>query len=57
MSTRVSPKRARDLCIDTMRPIVERASCMEDSSGTSRGLALIGSKIFEIAMAEGKKES
>ena len=54
MSIRRSQREAKDKCIERMRPIVKEASCKYEK-GEPRGLAFIGSKIFEMAMAEKEK--
>ena len=51
MNVKISKMGARDECMVRMRPIVEEASGMYKNEKLV-GLAFIGSKIFEMAMAE-----
>lgn len=51
MNARISKTGAMEERIGRMRPIVEKASGMY-RNGKPVGLAFIGSKIFEMAMAE-----
>jgi hypothetical protein len=54
MNARISTTGAMDECIVRMRPVVKEASSIY-RNGKPVGLAFIGSKIFEIAMAEKEK--